>query len=390
MISFKPSDEEAAFIMVAKDFATEYFRPMARDAERNDAVPEQIIRKLRELGLNALELPECFGGLELPLLSQVQILESLSYGDLGILQGIGGAGECASIIRLEHANPVFELYKQKCQIGEEPTVALYCHEQHRLQIRKTAEGFLINGETAPIKMAREAEYLLIAGKDTDGEDHLLWLDYEEETSWEIKDGDYRLGLLCSGFAQLAFNGVRVPKSSVIASGKSAVDILELALSRIRIREAAKETGVMSAALDYTAEYTAQRKAFGQEIAKFQGVSFNLAQMAIHTQTARHLTLYGASKLDQQDKDAVLYSIEALQKAHQSIRFVTDSAVQLLGGHGYVADHPVEKWMRDAQAQISWFEKEGDLQIKAGNWILNHNERGASDDQLRAVLTPKPS
>lgn len=390
MISFKPSDEEAAFIMVAKDFATEYFRPMARDAERNDAVPEQIIRKLRELGLNALELPECFGGLELPLLSQVQILESLSYGDLGILQGIGGAGECASIIRLEHANPVFELYKQKCQIGEEPTVALYCHEQHSLQIRKTAEGFLINGETAPIKMAREAEYLLIAGKDTDGEDHLLWLDYEEETSWEIKDGDYRLGLLCSGFAQLAFNGVRVPKSSVIASGKSAVDILELALSRIRIREAAKETGVMSAALDYTAEYTAQRKAFGQEIAKFQGVSFNLAQMAIHTQTARHLTLYGASKLDQQDKDAVLYSIEALQKAHQSIRFVTDSAVQLLGGHGYVADHPVEKWMRDAQAQISWFEKEGDLQIKAGNWILNHNERGASDDQLRAVLTPKPS
>lgn len=390
MISFKPSDEEAAFIMVAKDFATEYFRPMARDAERNDAVPEQIIRKLRELGLNALELPECFGGLELPLLSQVQILESLSYGDLGILQGIGGAGECASIIRLEHANPVFELYKQKCQIGEEPTVALYCHEQHHLQIRKTAEGFLINGETAPIKMAREAEYLLIAGKDTDGEDHLLWLDYEEETSWEIKDGDYRLGLLCSGFAQLAFNGVRVPKSSVIASGKSAVDILELALSRIRIREAAKEAGVMSAALDYTSEYTAQRKAFGQEIAKFQGVSFNLAQMAIHTQTARHLTLYGASKLDQQDKDAVLYSIEALQKAHQSIRFVTDSAVQLLGGHGYVADHPVEKWMRDAQAQIGWFEKESDLQIKAGNWILNHNERGASDDQLRAVLTPKPS
>ena len=390
MVSFLPSEEEKAFVDVAKDFAIRKIRPFARQTEKNRIVSEETVKQLKDLGLLHLDLPESYGGLELPLVSQVQILEALAYGDLDTVQGLPGAGNAASFIRLQDKHQCFSSYQAQCETGIFPTVAIVYPDQHKLLIKKTDNGYLIDGETSPLKNAVQAEYLLIASTDTTGEPVLLWLDKEANCSWQVLEGDYRLGLLSAGFARVQLNEVSVSNESVLANGSVAEKWMKDSLSRIRVLEAAKEVGVMSSALDYTVEYTSQRKAFGVEIAKFQGVSFTIAQMAIQTNVARQLTLFAAKQIDEGEPDAIFHSIQALNKAHQSLRFVTDSGVQLLGGHGYVQEHPVEKWMRDGQAQVAWFEQEGDLEIRAGNWTVYGSERGISNDFIRVDVTSKSS
>ncbi|WP_455676110.1 acyl-CoA dehydrogenase family protein [Pradoshia sp.] len=390
MVSFKPSDEEMAFIHVAKDFAMEFIRPAARETERNRKVSEEIVKKLGEIGMDKLELPESFGGMELPILSQVQILEELAYGDLDTVQGLPGAGESAAFIREAGDHPAFTSYKKACQAGSVPTIA-FCHpNQPKLTISQLEDSYSIAGETVPLRMGKYADYVLLLGKEQNGEEVIIWLENGPDTPFKAVDGDYRLGLLSAGFASLSFQNVIASKEAVLARGSEASELASRAMSRIRVMEAAKEVGITSGALDYTVDYTASRKAFGSEIAKFQGVSFNVAQMAIHVKGARHLVLYAAKQIDEGAADAAFHSIQALKNAHRSVRFVTDSAVQLLGGHGYVQDHPVEKWMRDGQAQVAWFEQEHDLNVYAGDWLLNKAERGEAGDLVRTVSTSSPS
>src|SRR5699024_11816227 len=102
-----------------------------------------------------------------------------------------------------------------------------------------------------------------------------------------------------------------------------------------------------------------------EVAKFQGVSFRVASMTMETRMANHLVLEAAVKTDEHDPAAERLSLRALHRAHRSLRYVTDSAVQLLGGHGFVQDFQAEKWMRDAQAQVALKEREHDLLVRYG-------------------------
>ncbi|OYD09635.1 acyl-CoA dehydrogenase family protein [Paludifilum halophilum] len=371
MISFQPTADEWSFVDLAKDFADERIRPLARECEQNRRVNPDLVKKVDELGFATLELPESWGGLELPLISQIQILESLSYGDLGILQGLPGPGDAASLIRLIPDSPVLNSYKDAGRDGSWPVVAFY-HAANAIlptsEIKAVPKGagYVLSGTSQPLRLAAFADHLVIAVTDSDGNPLILWLD-KADNSWDVVEGGYRLGLLAAGCARVRFDDETVNEDRVLAKGSEAQDLLSKALSRVYVLEAAKEVGLMEAALSYATEYTAQRKAFGQVIAKFQGVSFNLADMAIETQAVRHLVRRSAENTDREESESVL---STLARAHRSLRFVTDSAVQLLGGHGYVQEFPVEKWMRDAQAQVILYGREHDLTIRHGVQILD--------------------
>jgi len=392
MISFQSSEDELAFVKVAAAIAQEYIRPSAREMEEQRKVSPEIIAKLTELGLTNMELPESFGGLELPLITQVQILEALSSGDLAAIQGLPGINDASSFIRMEPDNPRFAELKNLLQQGKPPvTAALVLQRRANLTIEITSKGYRLNGISSPVKMGAAASQLCIAGTDETGEDVLIWLENSEGSVWKDILGDYRLGLLASQCARLQFDQLAVSDDQVVARGEAARAIIDNSLARIRVLEAAKELGIMSAALSYATEYTSGRKAFGKEIAKFQGVSFTVAQMAIQTQAARNLVWNAAVKHDQQESAAIAASMSALNFAHHAVLLVTDAAVQLLGGHGYVQDHPVEKWMRDAQAQVNLLETEDELLVKSGEYLLTGKEvRELQDDFLRADRTAKTS
>src|SRR5699024_9213953 len=141
----------------------------------------------------------------------------------------------------------------------------------QLVLDSQAGGYVLDGVSQPVRLARFADYILIASSDPDGVPVVLWLD--DPSDWRVEGGDVRLGLLAAGLGRLSFEKTAVPAESVLASGEEAAGWIRNAQTRIYILQAAKEVGLMQAALDYATAYTAERKAFGQEIAKFQGVSF---------------------------------------------------------------------------------------------------------------------
>lgn len=383
MISFRPTEEEAAFVDVAEGFAKDEIRPAARECEENRAVHADIAKKCEELGVAGLELPEGWGGLEMPVISQVQMLQALSYGDLGIVQGLPGAGDAASLIRLASENAAFASYKNAGQNGSWPNVAFLDATDseapwaEELKVVSEGDGYRLNGVSQPIRMAANAEYLAVAAVDSEGESVVLWLDHQPH-AWEVKEGDYRLGLLAAGLARLEFDSVDVDAKQVVAKGQEASDMMARTQARVRLLQGAKEVGLMEAAFDYATEYTAGRKAFGQEIAKFQGVSFKIAEMAIETRIAHHLVWEAATHIDEETTaEAEGASLRALYRAHRSLRFVTDAAVQLLGGHGFVNEYPVEKWMRDAQAQVGLYGREKDLLARRGKQIVTGKKAGVA-------------
>lgn len=368
MISFRATEDEATFTEVAKNIAKDRVRPMARECESARQVDKKLIEDVQDLGFLSLELPENWGGLNLPLITQVQVLQALSYGDLGIIQGLPGAGDTASFIRLSPDHSSLELCKEDL-MKKAAGAFIDMNEDwgENLTLRPNDGGYILQGESKPVRMALFADYVIVAGKDTHGKYVVVLLDHPND--WKIENGDYRLGLLASGLGRFLFDDVQISKRKVLSEGESAEDWIRHARTRIYLLEAAKEVGLMEAALDYATAYTAERKAFGQEIAKFQGVSFRIAKMAIETKVARNLIWEAAIKADEQDTVSEGLALRALYRAHRSVRYVTDSAVQLLGGHGFVQEFPVEKWMRDAQAQVALYGREKDFLTQRGKQII---------------------
>ncbi|MCF8566941.1 acyl-CoA dehydrogenase family protein [Alicyclobacillus tolerans] len=378
MISFRPTEEEIAFAQTARTFAKEQIRPVARECEQARSLTAKVTQEAINLGFTALELPESMDGLELPMVSQVQVMEALAYGDLAVVQGFPGPGDAASVLRVAGSSAAISSYLQAHEVSPYPTVAFIDAGQEWQQwdcpvrVVKESKGYVINGTYRPVRLAQSAEFMCLAARDSDQSPVVLWLN-RGDTPWEVLPGDIRLGLLASGLGSIRFEQTRVSAQNVLAQGAAAEELLSKALVRIRVLEAAKETGLMQAALEYAVNYTATRKAFGQEIAKFQGVSFVAADMAMELQAARNLTLRAAALIDQESQDQVAASLRALAKAHQAVRFVTNNAVQLLGGHGFVQDHPVEKWMRDAQAQVMVYGRESELMLQRGELLLPRSQ-----------------
>src|SRR5690625_1900802 len=112
------------------------------------------------------------------------------------------------------------------------------------------------------------------------------------------------------------------------------------------------------------------------ITKYQKVSYRITKMAIEKKIVNHLVWEAAVKIDEVDEAMESYSLRALYRAHRSVRYVTDSAVQLLGGHGFVQEFPVEKWMRDAQAQVALYGSEKDLLTTYGEQLIAEKEEVA--------------
>ncbi|HLR08827.1 MAG TPA: acyl-CoA dehydrogenase family protein [Bacillota bacterium] len=379
MISFQPTEEEIEFTSVAEKIAKEKIRPAAHVSENERKIDAAIIDEIAELGFLSLELPEDWDGLELPLISQVQIMSALSSGDLGIVQGLPGLGDVASFIRKKPEQAVSKLEQAEHDAWSTAAFLDITNRDapwaNQLVVNTRADGYVLHGVSQPVRLACFADYILVAARDADGVPVVLWLD--EPAVWRVKEGDVRLGLLASGVGRLSFDQAFVGKDQVLASGEKAADWIANARTRIYVLQAAKEVGLMQAALEYTTAYTAERKAFGQEIAKFQGVSFRVAKMAIETRIANHLVWRAAVKADRMDDDAQKWAMQALYRAHRSVRYVTDSAVQMLGGHGYVQEYPVEKWMRDAQAQTMLYGREQMLLNQYGEQILIGAKEGAT-------------
>jgi alkylation response protein AidB-like acyl-CoA dehydrogenase len=353
MISFTPSEEQQLIIDTVRRYATERMRPAAHDADEGRCTPSDIIAKGWDLGLLPSAIPEQYGGFgeEHAALTGALAAEELAYGDLAMTLELLTPNLFA--IPILHCGTEAQKRKWLPPIAEGAfapyTAALieprWSFDAHALHTTAEREGdyYEISGHKSYVPLAADAKAMLVYAKEN-GATQAFIVEKGAE-GLVILDREQHMGVRALPTYELRLDDVRVPASSRLG-GEQGCN-LDLLLNYSRVALASMAVGVARGAYQYARDYAKTREAFGRPIAQNQAIAFMLAEMAIEIEAARAMTLEASWNLDK-GHDATQHAALAKQYADEMALFVTDRAVQVLGGHGYIREHPVERWLRNGR------------------------------------------
>jgi alkylation response protein AidB-like acyl-CoA dehydrogenase len=307
-----------------------------------------------EIGLLQASIPEAYGGFgERSAVTGVLAIEEMACGDLAGTLAVMTPSLFAMPILLAGGEEQKQIYLSKVIEGEwRPyTAALIEYEfdfdPNALKTTATlnSSDYILDGEKAFVPFAEDAESLLVYAAFDDQTQGFLVPKASEGLA--VSDEREKLmGLNALPLYRVKLDRVRVPAANRLG-GASGHDF-EPILASMRVANAAMAVGVANAAFEYSRNYAKEREAFGVKIAQKQAIAFMLAEMRTEIEASRLLTWEAAWKLDQGKDDAFIEAYLAATGAADMVMMVTDRAVQILGGHGYIREHPVEMWMRNGR------------------------------------------
>jgi len=354
MYSFEPNEEQHMLLEAVGRFATNDLRPAGRDAEEDGVLPQKIVSKGWELGVLQASVPEAYGGFgERSAVTGVLSAEEMAYGDL--------AGTLAVNIPSLFVTPILLVGSEKqkkeyippvIEIDWQPyTAALieYALDFDPLELKTIAkadgDSYVLTGEKAFVPFAKEAEVMLVyANLDGNTQGFIV---PKTAAGLSVQDEAEKLmSLKALPTYRVKLDGVKVPKENRL--GGEAGHDFQPVLASMRLALAAMAVGVARAAFEYSRDYAKEREAFGVKIAQKQAIAFMLAEMATEIEAIRMLTWEAAWKLDVGKEDAFKDAYLAATGAADMAMMVTDRAVQILGGYGYIREYPVEMWMRNGR------------------------------------------
>jgi acyl-CoA dehydrogenase len=354
MYSFDPTEEQQMLIEAVGKFASNDLRPAAHEAEENRELQKKIVNKGWELGLLQASIPESYGGFgERSAVTGVLAMEEMAFGDLASTFAVLTPSLFGIPILLASSEAQKKEYLPKVIDGEwRPyTAALieYTFDFDPNNLHTTArlqnDEYILNGEKAFVPFANEAEAILIYA-NLDGVTQGFIVD-KNTAGMTVDDERERLmGLNALPLYRVKLDNVKVPASNRLG-GISGHDF-EPILASMRVATAAAAVGVANAAFEYSKNYAKEREVFGIKVAQKQAIAFMLAEMRTEIEGMRLLTWEAAWKLDSNKEDAYIDAYFASTGAADMAMTVTDRAVQILGGHGYIREHPVEMWMRNGR------------------------------------------
>jgi len=368
MISFAPDDDEKLLAESARSFAQQKLRPRLRAHEEARSLPDELRGEFHALGMVGLDLPEALGFGGVSLLTRALIEEELAAGDPGAafaLDAVGLGGQIAAAL-----DP-----KPLAAFIEDPQRAMACAASEagpELRCAAAREGgaWVLRGEKRGVLGAARAQALVVVARVEEGLGAFA-VDLEGAGRWglQIEEDPQPLGLAELPACAVRLDGVRAER---LGEGDARPALRAVVLRQAMVG-AARAVGCARAAFEVARRYAGERSAFGKPIGHFQSIAFLLADMAMELEGARALVWRGCKK---QDEPSVA---QAVAQARDAAFFVTANAVQILGGAGFVQDHPVEKWMRDAKAMASYA-----LPATAAQAICSAHQLGSeptSDDVL---------
>jgi hypothetical protein len=350
-----PDDDQKMIVETLDEFAAEVLRPAAHDADEAATYPPDLIAKAAELGITAVNIPEDFDGIAAHRSSVTNVLvaEALAYGDMGLALPILAPGGVASALTHwgsadQQATylPEFagENVPQACVAIAEPQ-PLFDPTRLKTTAVRTPSGYRINGVKSLVPAAADAE-LFIVGAQLDGRPALFIVESSAK-NLAVK-ADPSMGIRAAALGQLELSGVSVPLSARLGEDEATDDDYSEAIALCRLGWAALAVGTSHAVLDYVVPYVKEREAFGEPIAHRQAVAFMCANIAIELDGLRLITWRGAARAEQGltfTREAALAKRLGTDKGMQ----IGLDGVQLLGGHGFTKEHPVERWYRDLRA-----------------------------------------
>jgi len=359
MVSFQPTEEQQLIRDTVASFVREQIRPVARDADESGQIPSALVQQAWDLGLVQSSIPETFGGAgEVPsAMTGALVCEELGWGDLSIaLHMLAPRLVIQPVLALgttTQQQQVFSAYTGAHFTAGTAAIVepRFGFDVNELATTATphAHDFIVNGTKCFVPLAADAQLVLAYARTNDGLS--AFVIPRGTPGLTISEREKNMGLKAVATYELTFDNCRIPATARLAGNLAPL------LNRSRVALASLAVGVARAAFEYARDYAKERRAFGSAIAQKQAIAFILAEMALEIDAARLLTWEAAWKIDAgQDTASGTGTISGATReaciaknyAANMVLKVTDNAVQVLGGHGYIRDHLVELWLRNAR------------------------------------------
>jgi alkylation response protein AidB-like acyl-CoA dehydrogenase len=351
LFDLTPTEEQQMIVAATREFAGEQLRPAAAAADADCAPPEQLLKRVdAELGVSAVAVPDELGGLgtERSTTTGVLVAEALAHGDMGLAVACLAPAAVSTALALWGDADQQATYLPAFVGDDVPAAALTLLEPRPLfdpfalhtTARRTPDGFVLDGVKSLVPRADKAE-LFVVGAALAGRPALFLV--ESSTPGITIQAEPAMGLRAAAMGRVVLDGVAIPSTALLGSedGTTYAECVRLA----RIAWSALAVGTGAAVRDYVIPYVNERQAFGEPISHRQAVAFMVANIGIELEGARLATLRAASRAEQGLPYAREAALARRLTAEYGMRIGNDG-VQLLGGHGYVKEHPVERWYRD--------------------------------------------
>jgi len=353
MISFSPSEDQQMIVNMVKQFATDEMRKIYRHCDEDGEIPTQIIDKAWGMGFISSAIPEKYGGAgeDHSALTASLLAEELAWGDLSMTMHILSPSLFVVPILMMGTEEQKAKYLPAFCGNQFHSATAALMEPHinfdANALTSTAERkdghYVLNGSKCFVPLAADASNILIYAADG-GRTQAFIVD-KNTAGLKITEREKNMGIKALATYELILQNCKVPKENRLG-GEVGCDFSVL-FDSSRVALSAMAVGVAKAAFEYSRDYAKTRIAFGEPIASRQAIAFMLAEMAIEIDATRLMAWEAAWMLDKK-KDATKEASLVKNYADDMVMKVTDWAVQILGGHGYIREHPVELWFRNGR------------------------------------------
>ena len=356
---YRISEEHEEIRAAIREIATEQIAPHAAQVDEKSEFPQAALDALVAADFHAPHIAEEYGGVGADALATCIVIEEIAracassslipaVNKLGSMPVILGGSE---EIKAKYLAPVakgeamFSYGLSEREAGSD-TASMKC------KATRDGDDWVLNGQKSWITNAGVSQfYTVLAVTDPDGRrgaNVSAFVVEKGDEGFGFGEKERKLGIKGSPTRELHFDNCRIPGDRIIGAPGEGLKIALRTLDHTRVTIGAQAVGIAQGALDYAIGYVKERKQFGKAIADFQAIQFMLADMAMELEAARQLVYVAAAKSERQDGDLSFFGAAAKCYASDVAMKVTTDAVQLLGGAGYVSDHPVERMMRDAK------------------------------------------
>ena len=351
-----PSGEARALLELTEELAENELAPRADQYEAEHRFPREVFRTLGRSGLLGLPYEEKYGGGGQPYEVYLQVIEELARRWLAVGLGVSVHGLSCHALATYGTEEQKEKWLPDMLGGEQ--LGAYCLSEPQagsdaaaLSTKAVRDGdtYAITGTKAWISHAGQADFYTVMTRTSDDGSHGItaFLVPGSTPGVAAAPPERKMGMHASTTAQMLFDGARVDVERRIGAEGSGFSIALAALDAGRLGIAACSVGLAQAALDAAVAYAKDRTQFGKPIITFEGVAFMLADMATKVEVGRAAYLAAARRRDMGSPYGPQAAMAKLFSSDAAMQVTTD-AVQVLGGYGYVADYPVERYMREAK------------------------------------------
>jgi len=357
VISFGMTEEQEMVRDTMREFASDAMRPLARECDEEESIPDDFLQSVWDLGLTNTQLPEQYGGggEDRSPITNAILLEELGFGDAALAIAAVAPSQFANAI-LDHGDDAQKAEYLPLFCTDYPHAASLAIAEpgpvsNPLSPRTVAEpkgdGFVLSGAKSFVVDGGRASHFIVVVRADDGlEAFIVPRDAEGLT---ISEPEINMGLRALSTATLEFERVEVGVDQRLGGpdGKKGDEIVHALVNNSRAALCAIMVGLSRAVLEYCVPYAKDRVAFDEPISKKQSIAFRLAEMHIQIEAMRNLMWQAASRLEK-GVDATRETRLARTYTAEHCMWIADNGVQVLGGHGYIRENPVELWFRNAR------------------------------------------